>query len=329
MPVLNIELLDQKAQNTESGFLYEQAPINTRIPNLFKAAFPMTDPKVPKLFFKIKSSNSEKLDLAIEKFLGTFVIFLGDKYDDLSEIIRSTRIQVGHVDNNCIVMIPLDSHEAYTSLAQGVESALMILDDTGIRATGVLGLGISIKDVLSYVDRKTMKDIKDPKKLKELNEKTNLFKLITHGLALKVKLDIAKKYLKDLRTKIIGGMKKLVDQLFPDKVFNFCLKAIKGIHVRLKLSPEETYGLFKNSVGELELPDAADLIDEIGMFLHDQKLINMYDNIPFVKEVIDSFHDLAKCDIEAGYCSLQRTASLNFYTEGIKELFDNIMQGFS
>lgn len=327
--MFSIELLDQKAQDTEFGVAYEQAPGNSRVPNLMKSAFPMTDPKVPKLYFKIKAKDAEKLDLAIEKFLGTFMIFINDSYNDLAEIIRETRIQVGHFGKNCIVMIPLDSHEVYQSLVTTFEDALSVLNDTGIRASGTLGLGITLKDILGSIDRNEMKNSSsNPQKMKEINEKSNLFRLITHGIALRVKVDIAKKYLKQVRIRILKAAANLINSMVTNKIFNFCLKALKGIHIRLKLSPFETYGLFQSSIGEMDLPDAADLIDEIGMMAN-HKLIRYYDNIPFVRELVDAIHEQGHCDMELGYSSPQRTCLIEMHTQGIKEVFDAIMQGFS
>lgn len=325
---MSIELLDQKAQSSEFGLTYEQAPINTRIPNLMKAAFPMSDNKTPKLFFKIRSNDSEKLDLAIEKFIATLMIFLGDMHDDLADIIKSTRVQVGHVDKTCIAILSVDCHEVFQSMADTLEGALAILNDTGFRATGSIGLGTSIKEILTMLDRHSMQEIKEDKDLKEINEKTNLFRLVTHGLAIKIKADIAKKFLKEVRARILQIGNDFINMFFPDKVMNFAIKALKGIHMRIKLTQEETYTLFKDSVGDIDLPDAADLIDELGVFVSERKLIDIYDNMPFVKEFIDSFHDLAKCDIEIGYSSSQRTASVNMVTQGIRELFDLLIQGF-
>ena len=161
-----------------------------------------------------------------------------------------------------------------------------------------------------------------------MNQNSNLFKLITHGLAFRLKIDIAKKFLKEARTKILGVTKSFIDSVLSDKVFNFCLKAIKGLFIRIKLSPQETYGLLHSSFGELDLPDAADLVDELGMMANEAKLVHYYDNTPFIKEFIDALHDYGQCSFEFGYSSTQRTFGINVYTQGIKELFDTLMQGF-
>ena len=289
----------------------------------------MSDPKVSKVFFKIKSTDSEKLDLAFEKFLGTLLMFVNDIEPDLKEIFENTLIQVGHMSSNCVVMIPLNTHDVHQNLGEQIEKTLKVLDDTGFRMTGTVGLGITFKDLLAVVNRDTMKGVKDPKKLKEMNEKSNLFKLITHGFAFRLKADITRKYLKEVRARVFKIFGNFINTLFPDKMANFFLKAFKGLQVRVKLSHEETYGLFQNSIGEFDLPDAVDLIDEIGMAAHEYKWVRAYDNMPFVKEFVDALHELGQCDLEVGYTSPQRTFSANLHTQGIKELFDNVLKGFS
>ena len=162
-----------------------------------------------------------------------------------------------------------------------------------------------------------------------MRQKSNLFKLILHGFAFRFKADISSNYLKEVRHRIIGVGKNSIDTMIPDKALNFCIKAVKRLHLKVKMSPEETYAQFKDLFKDLDFPDTADLIDEIGHTASQFKFAHYYDNTPFVKDFIDAIHELAKCDIEFGYSSPQRTFGLNFQTEGIKELFDQVMLGFS
>lgn len=75
------------------------------------------------------------------------------------------------------------------------------------------------------------------------------------------------------------------------------------------------------------LPDAVDLIDEIGMGLSKTGMIEHYDNIPFVRRLIDALHDLGKCSFEFGITNEDVNLSLQIDTQGVKELFDLIMAG--
>lgn len=75
------------------------------------------------------------------------------------------------------------------------------------------------------------------------------------------------------------------------------------------------------------LPDAVDLIDELGLVVTKTGLIEHYDNIPFVRRLVDALHDLGKCSFEFGLTNEDINASFQFDTQGVKELFDLIMGG--
>lgn len=75
------------------------------------------------------------------------------------------------------------------------------------------------------------------------------------------------------------------------------------------------------------MPDGADLVDEIGIMLSKSRLIDYYDNVPYIRQFIDALHDIGRADIEIGITNEYMSSSFSFFTEGFKELFDLIMQG--
>lgn len=123
--------------------------------NLMKAAFPMTDHKKGKLYIRIKSKNAAKLDEAFESFISALIVtltetqFLGSEF---SEVLENTRIQVGHAGNNCILLIPLDSTELHQNVNDTVESTLSLINDTGLRVSASVGLGITLLEILKFVN---------------------------------------------------------------------------------------------------------------------------------------------------------------------------------
>lgn len=122
-------------------------------------------------------------------------------------------------------------------------------------------------------------------------------------------------------------MGDVLNAIIPSRIENFVVKALKGFQLRVKLSADETYSLLKTNFEGVELPDAVDLVDELGLMANELDWFKMYDEMPFVKDFVDALHDFAHCDIEMGYTSEQRTFSFSFHTKGIKEIFDLIMQG--
>lgn len=152
--IFSVELLDKSAQATELSINYEQTPVNTRLPNLLKAAFPMSDHKKGKLFIKIKSTNASQLDEAFESFISAAMMTIQEERmfgRDMNKLLESTRIQVGHTGNNCIILIPLDSTEVVTNFEEMAEKNLALLNGTGMRAYGSVGLGVTLQDLLKHV----------------------------------------------------------------------------------------------------------------------------------------------------------------------------------
>ncbi len=114
-----------------------------------------------------------------------------------------------------------------------------------------------------------------------------------------------------------------------DRVSKFLFLAIRGIQMRIKMSPEQTYNILRDDFSDKKefAADAIDLVDEIGLFLSDNRLIDYYDNVPFIHEFINTFHEFAVSDIELGVSSPKFTMSASFQSAGFKELFDLVLDG--
>lgn len=121
---------------------------------MMKLAFPMTNEQTPRLFLKIKSLDSEKLDECIEHFMSDTVNFLLESKaidHDIESLFDSLRVQVGHAENNCVLMIPFDSNEVFLSIAETIEKLLAVTNDTGLKMVGSVGLGMTLKNIVDYV----------------------------------------------------------------------------------------------------------------------------------------------------------------------------------
>ena len=147
-------------------------------------------------------------------------------------------------------------------------------------------------------------------------------------MAIRTNLDVNKNAIKWIR-KAISDVINNYKIISENKLFKFAAMAFKGAQIRVKLSEDETYKIAKEGLANVPLPDAADLVDEIGSWLSTSRIIEYYDNVPYIRQFIDALHDLAKADIEIGMTTENVTFSLCFFTEGFKELFDLIMQGMA
>ena len=148
------------------------------------------------------------------------------------------------------------------------------------------------------------------------------------GAAIRTNLDVNKNAVKWVR-KSVSEMMASFGLDSKNKLIKFIGMAFKGAQMRIKLSEDETYKMAIEALGNTPLPDAADLVDEIGTWLSNTRIIEYYDNVPYIRQFIDALHELAKADIEIGMTSEHITCSLNFFSEGFKELFDLIMQGMN
>lgn len=147
------------------------------------------------------------------------------------------------------------------------------------------------------------------------------------GAAVRGRVDISKQALPSVR-QIFSEF--LVDSSGRhDKLLDFLSLAFKGISMRVKLTENETYEMMKNLFGDKPLPDAADLVDELGMMISHLRLIEYYDNVPYIREFVDAIREYAKANIEFGVTYEKATASISFQTEGVKETFDLIMAGMT
>lgn len=169
----------------------------------------------------------------------------------------------------------------------------------------------------------------NPEIAKKINSDGNLLKLLLSGFAFKCKVDIPKKYKKQMKKRMLSVLCPQLAKNMSDRLPSFILAALSGVLVKVKLSPAETYSVFKTQFQGLDLPDAVDLLDEMGMLANADQWIEYYDDFPFLAQLVDTLHDVAACQIEVGYTSIQRTMSLKFKTEGIKELVDLILAGCS
>ncbi len=148
------------------------------------------------------------------------------------------------------------------------------------------------------------------------------------GAALRIYLDVSKRGVSALR-KMITSIISDLDGALSDQTYKFMALAFKGLQMRLRMTDDETYHMVKEHFSNVALPDGIDLVDAIGKYLSDSRIIEYYDNVPYIREFIDALHEYAKADIEIGVHGEKFTCSIGGFTEGIKELFDLVLQGMS
>jgi hypothetical protein len=169
------------------------------------------------------------------------------------------------------------------------------------------------------VDRKTANN---PANAKEINEKGNLLRFILSGISLRLRGNVASNAIPKIRSMLLGL------QLPTEKLLLYLILSFKSLNLRLRMSEDDMMKMVHDVIGvDTPLPDAVDLVDELGMMASQLGFIDNYDNIPFIRRLVDSLHDLAQCSFEAGLFTEDLNASVQIETQGVKELFDLVIGG--
>lgn len=148
-------------------------------------------------------------------------------------------------------------------------------------------------------------------------------RFIFSGICIRLRGDISSTAIPKIR-----GLLLSMPELPTEKILLFLLLAFKGLNFRMRMSEDDIMKMVHDVIGlTTPLPDAVDLVDEIGMMLSKTGMIEHYDNIPFVRRLVDALHDLGRCSFEFGMMNEDINFSLQFDTQGVKELFDLVMGG--
>jgi len=324
--LLDFELLDRKGDVSKFEALLEQEPLNNRMVNMIKSGFPMTSTSDVKTFFRIKAKNAEKLKVAFENFIQTALHQLVENpsVSQLRDQILSSSIQVGHVGDNCIVMFNLTQMDLTRSLSDMVEALEKQFRHIKAQFNAGVGTALSFKDIMEKVYRDKGNDPAGSEKMKE---ETNLLKHLLGGAAVRGRVDISRQSLHRVREMIAEIVVR--SRYKNDKLLDFLVMAFRGVAMKVKLSDNDTYSFVSKVLNRNKgaFPDGADIVDEIGMLLSNTRLIEYYDNVPYIREFVDALREHARASIEFGLTFDKATASISLQTEGIKELFDHIMAG--
>lgn len=300
-----------------------------------KTAFPFNNSERLCLFIKLKTTNFPKLKEVIENFIDSASLFATEHgaVEEFKHIFTNLSISIGNAGDNCIISIPLDQNELFEQASQMINQMIEFSKSIGLYGFLGIATAVSLKNILNHVTwflpKVNRAKASDPKESKSINEKSNLLKLIFCGAAFRVRCEVKKTALPQIRSLVYETLHQDNNQLSSDKFLAFIMMAFKGFAMRVKLSEEETLRMVKEYFEGRALPDGADLVDEIGSLLSTSRLIEYYDNVPFIREFIDGLHKYARCNIELGMHIQSTTASFHFSTEGVKELFDLIMEGMA
>lgn len=129
------------------------APHNTRLETLLKGAFPMESSKAPKIFFKLKSSDPEKLDLAISNFLTNLIVNIQElpQFEFLKDDLINAHINVGHIGNNTVIMLPMDKSELSSNVGMMMQHMSEQIKQLELQISMAFSTATTLKEILEHV----------------------------------------------------------------------------------------------------------------------------------------------------------------------------------
>jgi hypothetical protein len=165
----------------------------------------------------------------------------------------------------------------------------------------------------------------EEEKLKILDE-TNLLRLFLSGFTLNAKVDCSGANKHVLRKMLVSSMRGIE---YAPKSIRFSFLAFNSCVFKMKLSQAKTFNMvmeFLNQVNP-DIPDGADLVDELGTFIDRIDGFNAYSGFPPFRNLVDTVKEHGLCEVEGGLVNPVLNLALKVQTEGIKELIDLVLGG--
>ena len=158
-------------------------------------------------------------------------------------------------------------------------------------------------------------------------DETNLFKFFLSGISILAVVTCDSKI-----KPLIGAAlcQKSID-IATDKTFCFLTAAFRSLFFKVKMSTDNTFDLlmeFLNTINP-DIPDGADLIDSIGGLAQEIGFCDTIKQVPVIEALLNWAKDECLCDIQIAALIDGGAVHLRIKTEGIKELYEKVLQGFN
>jgi hypothetical protein len=318
---VEIDIVDNAASKSSFSLHLE----NDTTQNNMRTALQTAVPNAPEksLFFSIKSKpgKAQELKADFEKLIETLVGMAGE-FGALDEA-QGNPVTVGANQDTVFVLANISSLGPLETLLSSVLMLSEYAHITKLECTGVIASDMTLKGVVGAVKRSNNYDSQE--EAEKLRDETNLYRLFLSGLGIKFSVDCLKESVK----KVSNDVANLLGDKVPEKTVRFLALAARGFSARIRFSKDNSLDLlmdFLNSVNP-DVPDGADLIDEVGMKLSESNWVGLLQQFPFLDQFVDALKGKALCDVKLGLSLEKATLFAAFKTEGIFELYDTAMQG--
>lgn len=156
---------------------------------------------------------------------------------------------------------------------------------------------------------------------------SNLFRLFLCGffLHLNFRCDKAK------RNEVMTAFNKHAFPPTKMKEMRFARLALRGLKMKIDLSPEDTLELLMDFIREVGLedmvPNGGDLVDVVGEFLSSIEWSGMLEQLPGFAACIELLKNSCEGNISAGLFNKDGCLRMSFKTEGLKSFYELVMMG--
>lgn len=125
--------------------------------------------------------------------------------------------------------------------------------------------------------------------------------------------------------------KKFTTRQFTERTLRFFLLTLRSAVIKLKMSSDSSFELLMDFLNTLspDIPDGADLIDAVGGELEKMRFSNILQSAPAIYDMLSWMYDECLCDTGLSVLVHNGMIDLSLKTEGIKEFYEHLMQGFS
>lgn len=133
-----------------------------------------------------------------------------------------------------------------------------------------------------------------------------------------------------LKQKLMVEIIKKLKPYLTERETRFFVLAARSAIFRVKMNSESSFELFMDFLNTLkvDIPDGADLIDFIGELAAQHRVVELIKQLPALDQVINWIKDECVCDYTFALAVKNGAFHLRLQTEGIKELYEKVLEGF-
>ena len=329
--VIDIDIVDNQASKSSFGIVLQNSKteqsLRVTLKKVFKDSFPESS------FFlsiRVKEEKKQELLTSVKELLlfglNLLIETMGALQEEgKAEYFFEELFRFELAEGKLFILLDMEK-----AIPLGIEMVVMILepileivDLRQIQGAFTISTDMSIKGVVGTVKRSN--NYNDEEQMEKLRDETNLYRLFLTGLGIKLNIDC----LKEARPTIVKELAQSMNENVHDKAVRYLIMSFIGFSGKIRFSKENTLDLLMDFLNKVDpdVPDGADLIDEVGEILYKAGWFDLVEKTPVLSNFVSTLIECGHCDINVGYSSDRATFYLNAKTEGIKELYMAVMEG--